>query len=1175
MKFKVKPRSNVPVKIYKTIGLLFALCFYNNIYGQNQLVTIYGNNQTLIKIFQQIEKQTSLSISYNATRLDVKRKIKENYVNKTLSFVMDNLLKNTGNVWQIEQEHIVISPVIQDKKQDATKSGQKRKITGKVSGQAGEPLIGANITVLDSPNLATITDVDGNFVLEIPDNSTLNVSYIGYLGQKIKIAGKSYLNIVLEEDSQTLNEIVVVGYGSQKKANLTGSIATVKMDDIASNRPLLNVSDALQGVVPGLMVSSNGNDPGNSKKFQIRGAYSVGIKNDDGTYGNTISPLILIDNVEGNIDMLNPEDIESVTVLKDAASAAIYGARAAGGVILITTKQAKSGTAFQLNYNNNIGFSRAINLPRQAPLMDYLKAYSDAAGDEFWTGRASVSKWMQYLSEYQKDPSSISTVGDGIFKDSDGALYYLNEKDLIKNMLDNGFQMTHNLSASGGTDKLRYRLSGSYVTSDGVLITDKDKYKRLNINAFISADITKWFTQEANISYAHSHKSLPESTLFEGFYSLRLASFYPEGNMPKEISGASQDLPLFTPRNQILWANSSKTLNDNPRIFLKSIIKPFKGFEAVFEYTFDKHIYDYHWYTGSTTYATIESGNNITPAKGEDYLRKKKQYTDYNSFNIYGTYNLDIGNHKLKFMTGFNQESSYLELLDVYSYGQAAVEVPAMGSGTSTIKATDSYSEYAIRGGYFRANYSYLDKYLLEINGRYDGSSKFPKNSRFSFNPSISGGWQIAEEKFMEPARNWLDGLKLRASYGVIGNQNVPPYAFIPTMDVNNKFSGWLANGTYVTAVTTLPALVSSSFTWEKVHNLDLGLDVTLFQNRLNATLGWYQRQTLGMLAPGIDLPAIVGASAPYQNTADMRTRGWEAALNWRDRIGKVSYSIGFNLTDNQSEITKYDANTSKILTDSNGRALFYKGQQLGDIWGYVADGFYTVNDFESTSTWKLNDGIARLDGYNPRPGDLKFKNLRDDERGNNVISSGDNTADNPGDRKIIGNNTPRYLYGINLGGSYAGFDLNIFMQGTGKRDTWISNVLVFPLYNDFKFIPLYEGLNDYWQPIDAANNNYEAVNPNAKYPRIYENYGNSASNYRQSDKYLMNASYFRIKNVTLSYTVPKRWINSISLKQLKGFVSVENLATFSSLPKGIDPETLIWKYPAFRTVSFGINLTL
>lgn len=329
------------------------------------------------------------------------------------------------------------------------------------------------------------------------------------------------------------------------------------------------------------------------------------------------------------------------------------------------------------------------------------------------------------------------------------------------------------------------------------------------------------------------------------------------------------------------------------------------------------------------------------------------------------------------------------------------------------------------------------------------------------------------------------------------------------------------------------------------------------------------------MLAPGIDLPAIVGASAPYQNTADMRTRGWEAALNWRDRIGKVSYSIGFNLTDNQSEITKYDANTSKILTDSNGRALFYKGQQLGEIWGYVADGFYTVNDFESTSTWKLNDGIARLDGYNPRPGDLKFKNLRDDERGNNVISSGDNTADNPGDRKIIGNNTPRYLYGINLGGSYAGFDLNIFMQGTGKRDTWISNVLVFPLYNDFKFIPLYEGLNDYWQPIDAANNNYEAVNPNAKYPRIYENYGNSASNYRQSDKYLMNASYFRIKNVTLSYTVPKRWINSISLKQLKGFVSVENLATFSSLPKGIDPETLIWKYPAFRTVSFGINLTL
>ena len=941
------------------------------------------------------------------------------------------------------------------------------------------------------------------------------------------------------------------------------------MDEVLGDRPLAKAADALQGAVPGLLVSSGGNSVGSSKSFQIRGAYSLGIQNSDGTYGASVAPLVLIDNVEGDIDMLNPDDIESITVLKDAASSAIYGARAAGGVILVTTKRPKGDTRFQLNYNNNFAFANAINLPKQTSLETYLHAYQDAEGDQYWSlGAPSVSRWLELLEQYKQNPGSLEVKGDGIFKDADGALYYLNEKDLVENMLESSFQQTHNLSVSGGTEKLRYRLSAGMVDSDGVLITNKDSYTRMNVSSFISADITSWFTQEATLSYAHSKNSLPQSSA-GGIYSTRLVSYYPEGSMPEGYgTGADDNLSFFTPKNQILAANTDKNINDNPRIFLKSILKPLKGLEIAFEYTFDKNMYDYHYYTGVTNMTSIQGGKDVYPSN--DYLRKYKQYTDYNAINLYGTYSFDLANdHHFKVMAGFNQESSYQETVDVYSYGQAVVEVPSLGGGTSTLSAKDYYTEYAVRGGFFRVNYNYKDKYLLEVNGRYDGSSRFPKDSRFGFFPSVSAGWNIAQESFMEGTKDWLGMLKIRGSYGMIGNQNIVEYAFIPSMSINNKYSGWLVDGNMVTAVTSLPSLVSSSFTWEKVGTTNVGIDFSLFNSRLSGLFEWYQKDTKGMLAPGMQLPAVVGALAPYQNTADMRTRGWEFNVNWRDQIGKVGYRIGFNISDSKSEITKYDSNESKLLSS------YYEGQQLGEIWGYVYDGFYTVDDFEDTQTWKLKEGVVAINGYNPRPGDVKFKNLRDDEQGENLIYSGNGTVDNPGDQKIIGNSLPRYLYGINLGVSYEGFDLSVFLQGTGKRDAWLANTLTFPMYADYKFIPLYEGLENYWKPVDAAGGDYTCANPDAEFPRIYGSYGNMGSNYRTSDRYLSDASYLRIKNVTLSYSFPKQWVKKMALSQLKAFVSIENLATFSSLAKGIDPETLSWNYPAFRTVSFGLNLSL
>lgn len=1033
---------------------------------------------------------------------------------------------------------------------------------GKVVDSAGEPIIGASVVVKGTTN-GTITDMDGNYSIHnVEQGATIEVSFVGYKTMNgVFTVGKA-LDFKLLEDSKMLSDVVVVGFGSQKKANLTGAVTSVKMSEALGDRPLTSVSQALQGAVPGLHVGSGGNGPGAQQSFQIRGAYSIGS-------GSVIAPLVLIDNVEGDINMLNPNDIASVSVLKDAASSAIYGARAAGGVILITTKHPESDRKFQINYNNNFSLSKAINLPEQTSLMAYLQSNLDRGFEDFWSyGTPDIKRWMELLTQYQSNPSSVQTVGDGMFKDTNGAVYYLNEKNLMENMFETSFKQQHNISVSGGTQKLRFRLSAGYLNDNGVMITDKDTYRRMTLNSYLSADITDWFTQEATISYGASKSSMPLS-FGGGLYTTRLASFYPEGIAPQGLLNDYDGLPFFTPANQIKYSNSSYTNKENPRIFLKSIFKPTKNLTLNFEYTYDKDIWDYSFYTGQVIYTTIQGDHSPSPSI--DYLDKRNSFTNYNAINLYGTYAWNLAsNHHFTLMAGFNQESSYYQSLTNRAELQAVKEVPSLGGGSGTLTAKDGYSEYSVRGGFFRLNYNYQDKYLLELNGRYDGSSKFPKENRFGFFPSVSAGWNIAQESFMEKANNWLDQLKLRGSYGSIGNQNIAPYAFLPTMDVNNKYTGWLNNGNVVTAVTSLPALVSAMFTWEKVSTFNVGLDFGFLRNRLNGSFEWYQRNTSGMLSPGVQLPAVVGANAPMENTADMRTRGWEFNLNWRDIIGKVGYSIGVNISDNKSVITKYDNNSSKMLSS------YYEGQQLGEIWGYEYDGYYSVNDFVDTKTWQLKDGVARINGTNPRPGDVKFKNLRDDDIvGENVISGGNDTAENPGDRKIIGNSQPRFTYGLNLGVNYAGFDLAVFLQGTGKRDAWIANTLTFPLYADHKFIPLYKGTEDYWRPVDAANGNYEAVNPNAEFPRIYDQYGNMGSNYRISDRYLSNAAYMRIKNVSLSYSFKPALIHTYGLNALKLFVNVENLATFTSLKKGIDPETLSWNYPSFRTVSFGLNVSL
>ena len=1036
---------------------------------------------------------------------------------------------------------------------------------GVVKDNQGETVIGASVVVKGSTN-GTITGLDGDFTLDnVKRGDVIQISYIGYVSQEVVWQGTP-LNITLKEDSQTLEEVVVVGFGSQKKANLTGSVSQVKMDDVLGERPVTNVKNALQGSMPGLMVSG-GASPGEAKSFNIRGTVSI----------NGMNPLVLIDNVEGDIDLLNPEDIESVTVLKDAASSAIYGARAAAGVILITTKKAKKGEKFNLNYNANFGFQTSINSPKQASLDEYLRAYQAAGFSEtYYAGNGSVSKWREYLAGYKENPAAYPTVGDGIYIGEDGAPYYLNDKDVYKAFQETSFMQTHNLTANGGTEKLRYRLSAGLTKEDGPLIESKDTYMRKNISSFISADITDWLTQEADFRYTVADRSEPMGS-GDGIYCMNHISFYPSGMMPGSVNtSVGKDLPLITPENQIRYNNPYLTDTDNTRIYLRTIMRPIKGLELVGEYTYDRKNWQKSYYAKKWEYTTEQLGSNNSVTS--DYLFKSEDHEDYNALNLYGTYNFSIKeDHMFKVMAGFNQERKQNSWISVQTHDMIAPSAPSFTSATGKIIPQNSYSDYAIRGAFYRINYNYKDRYLFEANGRYDGSSKFPKDDRFGFFPSFSVGWNIARESWMEKALDYVSDLKLRASWGQIGNQNIGNYGYYSTMQPVGNSNDWLKDGEFITYIST-PGLVSNSFTWETVETLDIGFDASMFNSRLQVTFDWYQRTTRDMLIAGIQLPAVVGTSAPMRNAADMRTRGWEIAVNWRDQIGDWKYNVGFNLYDYKSKITKYSNNEDKLLSQN-----YYEGKTLGEIWGYVSDGFYTIDDFDGPGTWQLKDGVASLDGYNPRPGDEKFVNLNDD-RGTNEINSGLNTVDSPGDQKVIGNSTPRYNFGVNLGVSYKGFSLSAILQGTAKRDVWIGGMSLFPFGGSAKaYYPVFYNQTDYWEPMGSCDGQYTendreywvAKNPDASLYRLYSNMQNHGSNQRASTKYLQNGAYMRLKNITLAYTFPKALISKVSLSALKVFVSAENLATISSLPKGYDPERLSWGYPFYRTLSFGLNVTL
>ena len=866
---------------------------------------------------------------------------------------------------------------------------------------------------------------------------------------------------------------------------------------------------------------------------------------------------MLVDNVEMDINMLDPNDIESVTVLKDAAASAIYGARAAFGVILVTTKKGSEDKRLTINYSNNFSFSTPMNMPKKASPMETVQAYKDMGWNGTYRTGEDIDTWLGFLEEYRQNPGSYP---EG-YAEVDGMRYQLAETDLFDDMLETGFQQTHNLAVSGGTKGLSYRMSAGMVSQDGVMVTNKDRFKRYNISSYIRSDVYSWITPELDIKYTNMSSSMPNSSAAYGIWGAAVAfpSYFPLGEV--ETSDGAL-LPVNSPRNQIMLGAPKLNDRDNVRIFGKVTITPFKDLKIIGEYTFNRkdkesttNINKFDYANGNSNFSQETSTPNSSYEVG-------RETTDYTALNFYGTYAKTFGKHDLTVMGGFNQESSSYHYVWAQRLDMINEDLPSLSQGTGEYKNSESFSEYKVRGLFYRINYDFAGKYLIETNGRYDGSSKFPSDSRFGFFPSVSAGWRVSEEAFMDWSDSFLSNLKLRGSWGNIGNQSVDPYQFVPAMSAANP--NWVVDTTKPTTLQP-PALVSNSFTWEKVSTLDFGFDLGLFDNRLNATFDWYRRDTKGMLAPGMELPGVLGADGPTQNTADLRSKGWEISVDWNDRIGDWSYYVGFNLYDSRTHITKYN-NESQLLGDR----YYREGMELGEIWGYDTDRFYTVDDFEEGTLQAdltggtLKPGIPKVEGYNPNPGDVLYVDYNDD----GIINNGDNTALNSGDMRIIGNNTRRYQYGIRGGASWKGISLSFILQGVGKRDLWIMNELFYPQYDPYSTI--FNTQLDYWTP--ERTDTY--------FPRLYtQAAGNSAANRMTQTHFLQNGAYLTIRNISLSYTFPKQWLNPWGVQGLQVFFSGENLFTFDHLPKGLDPERSAeyrgFNYPYLRQFSFGINLTL
>ena len=1018
------------------------------------------------------------------------------------------------------------------------------KITGKVVDEQGNTLPGVNVMKKGSKT-GVATDFDGNFTINAEKGEILVFSYIGFLNQEIQIRDNRNLNVVMKSESQQMNEVVIVGYGSQKKTNLTGSVTQIDTK-VLKDRPITRLSQGLQGAIGGLNIISNGGAPNATQSINIRGFTGLG------TAG---SPLIVIDGIQGgDINSINANDVESVSVIKDAAASAVYGSSAPYGVILIKTKQGKKGQPVAITYNNNFTFETPIGLPTMLNSLEFAKIYNQSlanGGGAPFFNQDALDRMAAFQNGTLKTETVANTTGDS-YKAWGGAnanndWYKIYFKDV-------SMSQQHNLGVSGATDNSNYYVGLGYNKKEGMYRYGDDNYKRYNLRANLSSNLTEWLTFNFRGAFSQDKFDTPNT------YSGKTG-----GNYMHQIGRKHPNLALYNPDGAIsdesdilLLRDGGRNIDSNnkPTLTGEFVTKFAKNWTGTVNYTYDGVFRDVTNHV-KTLYTALPSGmlREIGGTAPNGFSRFFSKY-EKNIINAFTNYDLDLGKHQIKLLGGYVQEFTAFSSLNGSNNNLYSDKIPSISTSYGTTPSvSDNAYKLAIQGYFGRINYSYDDKYLLEITGRYDGTSRFLKDVRWKAYPGVSVGWNVNKESF------WKDGiadvvntLKFRASYGSLGDQApdlLGNYPFYPSLGtVSPTSSNWFFGSTRQPYVNT-PGLVDPTLTWVTATTKNIGVDASFLNRRLTATFDTYIRKMEDYIGPAQELPGILGINAPRTNSTALETRGFELTLAWNDKIGDFKYGVRGVLSDYHGIVTKYP-NPNKLLNN------WYEGQQMGEIWGFVTDRYFTAADDLPN--------VKQMGLSNWSPGDIKYKDLN----GDGDITWGDSTLANPGDRKVIGNSTPRYSYSLFTDGSYKGFDYSIFIQGVGKRDYYTTSNMYFGIVGSEWQSSLFTEHLDRWTP----------ETPNGFFPKAYIGGGNWWKNTDPQTKYLINAAYLRIKNVQVGYTLPNYISSQVKIQKLRFYISVDNLGTFTKMNDHsvLDPENTFSdakNYPLQRTVSVGANITL
>ena len=1028
---------------------------------------------------------------------------------------------------------------------------QTTTIQGKVIDVHGEAIIGASVTVEGTTN-GGITDLDGFYRVNAKPGDYLKISYMGY--KDVRVKAEQGLTTTLEEDNELLDEVVVVGYGVQKKVNLTGSVAAVGGDKIA-NRPVMSIGQALSGVAPGVRVTQGSGAPGEeSISIQVRG---------EGSFNNS-SPLILVDGVEADMAPLNSDDIESISILKDASSAAIYGSRAPFGVILVTTKKGKQGKT-SISYSNNLRWSRPTNIPDMLDAYTFAQ-YFNRAIDNTGSGEAHFFSdiTMERIQQYMNGQITTSTIananGNWQFheKANDNVNWY-------KTHYKWAWSQEHNLNINGGSDKSQYYVSANYLDQDGNLRYGKDSYERISTNAKFNAQPFKWLDIEVNTKYVYTKLDNPLYSDMNGLFYHDVVRMWP--TMPfKDPNG-------YYMRNGKLGqlTNGSRSITSNNNVYLQGqlVFHPLKNWN-IYANVGLRLIDQVQRQNLNKVYEHNVAGEALELAYGGEYAVGQTgamQYwtkANHLTTSLYSDYSFSFDEHQFKVMAGVNTEKYNNRYLSVKRMDLITESVPEIGTATGEDKINEASAYTWATAGFFgRINYDYSNKYFIAGNLRYDGSSRFLRKDRWGLFGSFSLGWNIAAEDFFSVNENIINQLKPRVSWGTLGNQNTKSYYPMYLLQTVKPNGGSWLMGDSKPTVAGMPGTLSSSLTWETVQSLNIGFDLGMLRNRLNINFDYFIRKTLDMVGPASEVASIYGIGMPASNNTDLRTKGWEIAASWRDKIGQINYNIGFNMADSRSFVDKYP-NESKSLS------TYYKDQELGAIWGYVTHGI--AKNQSEMDEWIKDNNPSWGSGWGE--GDIMFEDLNGDK----VINEGANTVDDPGDRKIIGNSTPRFRFGLDLGCEWKGIDFSMFWQGVAKRDLWLDGPMFWGISGgEWQSTGLKEHL-DYYRPENTTS--VFGPNTNAYFPKMYMS---KDMNQKVQTRYLQNGAYARLKNIQLGYTFPTQIINKLHMQKLRVYVSAENVLTITSLPSGFDPETTYSSYsdgnsgktyPLQTTISFGLNAT-